>query len=160
MRRVAWYLGRWVRTTDWYPERLLRLYDRRAGHWAGRHVHEHVEVTGTVGELDGELHHYPYRDIADHLETIDRYSTLAARQMHERGARAGVIQLAAHPPLAFLRNYAVRWGFRDGAAGLIISAMNAYYVFAKFAKLWGGDTMRKDTADRTHTTDAPMPAAR
>ena len=56
--------------------------------------------------------------------------------MHEAGRRAGVLQLAGHPPLAFLRNYLARGGIRDGVPGFIISALNAYYVFLKFAKLW------------------------
>ncbi|HMF96679.1 MAG TPA: glycosyltransferase family 2 protein [Vicinamibacterales bacterium] len=136
IRRVTWHLGRWIRSTDWYPDYQLRLYDRRSAEWTGRYVHEAVTVRGAVGELRGELQHYAYRDIADHLETIDRYTTLAARQMHEAGRRAGLIDLAVHPPLAFLRNYVARGGFRDGATGFVISRMNAYYVFLKFAKLW------------------------
>jgi len=136
MPRVTWHLGRWIRTTDWYPDHQVRLYDRRRARWTGRYVHEHMTVDGAVGSLAGELQHFAYRDIADHLETIDRYTTYAARQMHESGRRAGWPQLGLHPPLAFLRNYVARGGFRDGTAGLIVSAMNAYYVFLKFAKLW------------------------
>jgi glycosyltransferase involved in cell wall biosynthesis len=134
--RVTWHLGRWIRSTDWYPDHQTRLYDRRAAEWTGRHVHEAVVVRGTRGELRHELQHYAYRDIADHLETMDRYTTYAARQMHEAGRRAGLLQVAGHPPLAFLRNYIARGGIRDGAPGFIISAMNAYYVFLKFSKLW------------------------
>ena len=93
-------------------------------------------VAGSLGTLSSELQHHPYRDIAEHVETIDRYTTLAAQTMHERGARAGWLQLFGHAPLAFLRNYILRRGFRDGHVGLIVSAMNAYYVFLKFAKLW------------------------
>ncbi|HKB11710.1 MAG TPA: glycosyltransferase family 2 protein [Vicinamibacterales bacterium] len=134
--RVTWHLGRWIRSTDWYPDFQLRLYDRRAAEWTGKYVHEAVSVRGRIGELRGELQHYAYRDIADHLETIDRYTTLAARQMYETGRRANLADLALHPPLAFLRNYVARGGFRDGATGFLISRMNAYYVFLKFAKLW------------------------
>ena len=134
--RVTWHLGRWVRTTDWYPDFQLRLYDRRSAEFAGRLVHESVAARGSVGLLKGELQHFAYRDIADHLETIDRYTTYAARQMHEDGRRAGFAQLALHPWFAFLRNYVARGGMRDGAAGLIISMLNSYYVFLKFAKLW------------------------
>jgi hypothetical protein len=134
--RVTFHLGRWIRTTDWYPDYQLRLYDRRAAQWTGQYVHEAVTVRGHTGQLRGELQHYAYRDIADHLDTIDRYTTLAARQMHDSGRRAGLLQLVGHPPLAFLRNYLAHGGIRDGAPGLIISAMNAYYVFLKFAKLW------------------------
>ena len=134
--RVTWHFGRWIRSTDWYPDYQLRLYDRRSARWTGRYVHEAVTVGGTVGRLHGELQHFAYRDIAEHLETVDRYTTAAARQMAESGRHAGLLQLAGHPPLAFLRNYIARGGFRDGAAGFVISAMNAYYVFLKFAKLW------------------------
>ena len=134
--RVTWHLGRWIRTTDWYPDYQLRLYDRRAAAWTGRYVHESVSVDGSVGRLRGELQHFAYRDVADHLETIDRYTTYAARQMHEGGRRAGFLQIAGHPPLAFVRNYLLRGGVRDGVPGFIISALNAYYVFLKFAKLW------------------------
>jgi glycosyltransferase involved in cell wall biosynthesis len=136
MPRVTWHLGRWIRTTDWYPDRQLRLYDRRSARWTGRYVHEAVSVTGTVGDLRGELEHRPYLDIADHLETIDRYTTYAARQMHEGGRRGGLAEMAGQPPLAFLRNYIAHGGFRDGVPGFIISSLNAYYVFLKFAKLW------------------------
>jgi glycosyltransferase involved in cell wall biosynthesis len=140
--RVTWHLGRWVRTTDWYPDYQMRLYDRRSAEWTGRYVHEAVTVRGATGRLCGELQHYAYRDIADHLDTINHYTTLAARQMREDGRRAGLLQLAGHPPLAFLRNYLAHGGIRDGVPGFIISALNAYYVFLKFAKLWELDRVQ------------------
>ena len=133
--RVTWHLGRWIRSTDWYPDYQMRLYDRRSAEWTGRYVHEAVTVRGASGRLRGELQHYAYRDLSDHLETIDRYTTYAARQMYEAGRRAGAFDLVGHPPLAFLRNYIAHGGVRDGLPGFIISAMNAYYVFLKFAKL-------------------------
>ncbi len=133
---MTFHLGRWIRTTDWYPDFQTRLYDRRRATWSGRYVHESVTADGPLGRLRGELQHYAYRDIADHLETIDRYTTYAARQMHESGRRARILEMAVHPPLAFLRNYIARGGIRDGAAGLIVSTLNSYYVFLKFAKLW------------------------
>jgi glycosyltransferase involved in cell wall biosynthesis len=136
MPRVAWHLGRWIRTTDWYPDDQSRLYDRRAARWVGQYVHEGLAVDGPVGRLRSELQHLPYRDIADHLDTINRYSTDAARQMHENGRRGGLVEMIGHPPLAFLRNYVAKGGIRDGVPGLVISVMNAYYVFQKFAKLW------------------------
>jgi glycosyltransferase involved in cell wall biosynthesis len=134
--RVSFHFGRWIRSTDWYPDYQLRLYDRRRARWTGRYVHESVGADGEVGRLRGELQHHPYRDIAHHLQTMDRYTSLAARQMFEDGRRAGWIDILVLPRLAFFRNYIVRGGFRDGIAGLVISAMNAYYVGLKFAKLW------------------------
>ena len=134
--RVTFHLGRWIRSTDWYPDYQLRLYDRRHSRWSGRYVHESVSADGPVADLRGELLHYAYRDLAHHLQTMDRYTTLAAKQMFEEGRRAGWIDLAVQPPAAFLRNYVLRGGFRDGVPGLIVSAMNARYVGLKFAKLW------------------------
>ncbi len=134
--RVTFHLGRWMRSTDWYPDYQLRFYDRRRAKWTGKHVHESVKAEGRVEDLRGELQHYAYRDLAHHFQTMDRYTTLAARQMFEEGRRAGFFDLMVHPPAAFLRNYILRGGIRDGVPGLIVSAMNARYVGLKFAKLW------------------------
>jgi glycosyltransferase involved in cell wall biosynthesis len=134
--RVTFHLGRWMRSTDWYPDFQLRLYDRRRARWAGRHVHESVRAEGPTARLEGEILHYAYRDLTHHVQTMNRYTTLAAQQMYEDGRRAGWWQLALHPPAAFLRNYFLRGGFRDGVPGLIVSAMNARYVGLKLAKLW------------------------
>ncbi len=133
--RVTWHLGRWIRSTDWYPDAQLRLYDRRAAQWDDRRVHEALHLEGAPGQLRHELRHYAYRDISHHLATIDRYTTLAAEQWRAEGRRAGVLDLLLHPPFAFLRNYILRRGIGDGAAGLIVSVLNSYYVFLKFAKL-------------------------
>ena len=134
--RVSHYLGRWIRSTDWYPDLQLRLYDRRRAQWAGRYVHESVQAQGEVGRLRADLEHYPYRDVSHHLQTIDKYTTLAARQMHEDGRRTGPLRIVAHGDAAFLRNYLLRGGFRDGAPGLIVSLLNTFYVALKFVKLW------------------------
>lgn len=136
MPRVTWYLGQWIRSTDWYPDLQLRLYNRRSATWSTSKVHESVVLQDEPGMLSGELLHYAFRDLSHHLHTIDRYTTLAAEQMHGEGRQTGVWRLLIHPPAAFFRNAILRGGLRDGSAGLIVSAMNAYYVFLKFAKLW------------------------
>ena len=132
--RISHYLGRWIRGTDWYPDYQLRLYDRRAATWNGRRVHESVTLNGEPGQLRHDLQHFPYRDISDHLATIDRYTTLAADEMRAEGRVPSIAGVALHPPFAFLRNYVLRGGFKNGSAGLIVSALNSYYVFLKLAK--------------------------
>lgn len=134
--RVTWYLGRWLYSTDWYPDYQLRLYDRRQGRWNARRVHESFELQGRPGTLRHHLEHYAYRDVSDHVTSIDHYTTLAAEQWMEEGRRTNVLELIVHPPMAFLRNYVVRTGFRDGVAGFLVSALNSYYVFMKLVKLW------------------------
>jgi len=136
MPRVTFHLGRWIRTTDFYPDYQTRLYDRRAARWKGKYVHESVALdAGRPGQLTGELLHFSYRDLSDQLERINGYTTLAARQMFESGRRATAFDLVAHPPAAFLRNYILRRGVLDGTVGLTISLMQAWSVFLKFAKL-------------------------
>jgi hypothetical protein len=135
MARVTRYLGRWLRTTDWYPDRQLRLYDRQRARWRPSRVHESVLADGPVAELDGELLHYPYASVSEHLERIDRYTSLAALDLYERGRRAGIVDLLAHPPLAFARNYLLRRGVLDGRVGLAVSLVNSYYVLLKYVKL-------------------------
>jgi glycosyltransferase involved in cell wall biosynthesis len=134
--RVAFHLGRWIRTTDFYPDYQTRLYDRRFARWRGRYVHESVTVDGPPGRLKNDLHHYSFRDLRDQIARINQYSTLSARQMYESGRRTGPVGILVHPPAAFLRNYVLRRGFLDGTAGLTISLMNAWSVGLKFMKLW------------------------
>ena len=140
--RVTFHLGRWIRTTDWYPDYQLRLYDRRAAEWTGQYVHEGVTVNGRVSRLRRELEHYAYRDVAEHQETIDHYTTLAAKQMFEQGRRASSLDVALQPAFAFFRNYILKRGFLDGSVGYTISKMNAQYVGLKFRKLRAMNTER------------------
>ena len=150
--RVSRYLGRWIRSTDWYPDYQLRLYDRRRAKWAGRYVHESVRAEGAPGRLKAELEHHPYRDVSHHLRTIDRYSSLAARQMFEDGRRTGPLRIVLHADAAFLRNYVLRLGFKDATAGLIVSLMNACYVAMKFVKLW--ELTRQQDSPRSRSVDS------
>jgi (heptosyl)LPS beta-1,4-glucosyltransferase len=137
MPRLSYYLGRWIRGTDWYPDYQLRLYDRRVGRFNGKRVHESVELaSGDPGTLRHDLQHHPYRDISDHVTSIDHYTTLAAEEWFTEGRRTNLFEAAMHPPAAFLRNFVMRRGFRDGTAGFLISILNSYYVFLKVLKLW------------------------
>jgi glycosyltransferase involved in cell wall biosynthesis len=133
--RVAHYLGRWIRGTDWYPDPQLRLWDRRRGRWEGALVHESVKVRGRVGRLRNDLLHLTYDDISDHLRTIDSYTTLWARQAFAEGRRTGPLEAVAACGWAFFRNYAIRRGALLGAAGITVSTLNAYYTYVKLAKL-------------------------
>ena len=96
-----------------------------------------------------DLEPYSYRALRDHLDRVNHYTTLAARQMREAGHRAGPLDLLVHPPAAFLRNYVLRRGILDGTAGLTISLVNAYSVFLKFAKLWELQETPGSTVDQS-----------
>ena len=136
MPRCTDYFGRMIRHGNWYPDRKLRLFDRRRGRWAGREVHEKVEVDGAVQRLDGEIEHYAYRDLGDQQRRLSRYARMMAEQMHAEGRRAGLRHLLVNPLWRFLRGYLLRGGFLDGWRGFAIAALDAHYVFDKFLRLW------------------------
>ena len=116
--RVAFYLGRWIRGTDWYPDPQLRLFDRRRGRWEGGLVHESVRVDGPRGTpARASSSTTPTTTSADHLATIDRYTTLWARQARAEGRRAGPLDGCVGPSWAFIRNYVVRRGVPAGRGG-------------------------------------------
>lgn len=132
--RRARYLGRWIRHSGWYPDAKVRLYDRRKARWVGDYVHESVSVDGATGELEGDLRHYTCDSFSEHVRTVDRYTTLAAREMRSRGRRPGLLRVLAGPPWTAFRTYVLQLGFLDGFAGLLIAAMAGFYVFAKYVK--------------------------
>jgi glycosyltransferase involved in cell wall biosynthesis len=136
MPRLSRYLGRWIRHGSWYPDRQLRLFDRRRGRWGGRDPHDRVELEGSVGELDGHLLHEPYRGLEDHLATIGRYTTTMAAELHEQGRRAHAADIVLRPAWRFFRFYVVEGGWLEGWRGLLMAYLAAHYVRLKYAKLW------------------------
>ena len=79
---------------------------------------------------------YSYDNISDHVNRLNRYADLAARQMQEEGRKGSLFTSLAYPPFVFLKNYIVKAGFKDGSVGLVVSLMNSYYVHLKYLKLW------------------------
>jgi glycosyltransferase involved in cell wall biosynthesis len=135
--RLVNYLGTWVRRGTWYPDLQLRLFDRRRGRWGGHDPHDRVELAAgaSSGRLAGDLLHHPYRSFADHLRTIDQYTTLMARGMLARGRRAGLADLCLRPWVRFARFYFLKRGFLLGWKGLVLAFLAAHYVRLKYMKL-------------------------
>jgi Glycosyl transferase family 2 len=131
MARRVFYLGKWINHSGWYPDRKIRLYDRRRSRWAGDFVHERLVADGPVDSLNGDLLHFPYRDWKDHEDRIERYTELAARAASSDGRRGNVLKLALAPPLTFLKSFVLHAGFLDGWRGLAIAYMGARYVFKR-----------------------------
>ena len=136
MPRLSSYLGREFRHGTWYPDLQLRLFDRRRGRWAGRDPHDRVALDGPAGRLRGNLLHHPYRNVDEHMATIDRYTTRSAELLLSEGRRARWWDLALRPPWRFVRFYWLTGGFRAGWRGLWLAYLAAYYVRLKWAKLW------------------------
>jgi len=136
MARRTFYLGRWINHSGWWPDRKIRLYDRRKAQWRGDFVHESLSVNGRIERLEGNLLHYTVRNASEHHRRMDRYTTLAAEELFTRGKRASTGSLVVAPAVVFLRSYVFKLGFLDGIPGLAIARFAAHYEFLKNLKLW------------------------
>ncbi|MCS6772108.1 MAG: glycosyltransferase family 2 protein [Kiritimatiellae bacterium] len=134
--RMVNYLGKWIRHGEWYPDYKLRLFLRERGRSGGTEPHDQVFVDGEVKTLKSPLYHYTYDDIHDHLETMNRFSSITAREKFKIHARFRWRDFLLRPPLRFLKAYIFRGGFLDGRRGFLIAVISAFGVCMKYAKLW------------------------
>lgn len=134
MPRLAQYLGRWILHSGWYPDRKVRLFNRRKARWEGEYVHESVAVNGSVGHLEANLLHYTCDSLSEHLRTMDRYTTLAAEQLIDDKRSITWRHMAIDPAWTSFKSYILQRGFLDGPEGLAIAYMAGIYTFLKYAK--------------------------
>jgi glycosyltransferase involved in cell wall biosynthesis len=134
--RITDYFGRFLRHGNAYPDRLVRLFDRRRGRWTGREIHENTTVEGRVGRLHGHLEHFSYRSLSDHQARMQRYADLMGRSLHESGRRCGLAAVLLNPAWRFVRGYLLRLGFLDGWRGLVFALVEAGYVQSKYLHLY------------------------
>jgi glycosyltransferase involved in cell wall biosynthesis len=133
-RNYLW--ERWLRYGGLYPDYQIRLFKRGKGSFKARRVHESVAINGRIELLRHPLEHYSYRGLSDVIQRLDRYSELAALDLHEQGYPFRLTALVMRPAGRFLRNYLLKQGYRDGIPGLIMAVSYAYSVFVREAKLW------------------------
>ncbi len=135
MPRLSYYLGRWIRYGSWYPNRQLRLFDRRHGHWGGNEPHDRWETKGRVGLLGSNLLHEPYRSFDEHIRTLNAYASISAAWLHEQGRKATVLDILLRPPLRFVRGFVLKRGFLLGWRGLILACLDAHSVWLKYTRI-------------------------
>jgi glycosyltransferase involved in cell wall biosynthesis len=134
--RITQYFGRFLRHGNAYPDRLVRLFDRRLGGWSGYEIHENTRVTGRIGKLRGPLEHYPYRSLSDHQNRMQRYADLMAQALYDAGKRCGLAKVLINPQWRFMRGYLLRLGFLDGWRGLVFALIESNYVRRKYLGLY------------------------
>jgi len=134
--RCTFYCGRWIRHGDWYPDRVLRLWQRGKATWAGEEPHARLNVAGGIGRLKSDLLHYTNESIDRGLTKITLYSSDFVRQQLSKGRNPGVLDLAFRPGWRFVRSYLIRLGFLDGWPGYYIAWMNAFSTATRYAKVF------------------------
>jgi glycosyltransferase involved in cell wall biosynthesis len=136
--RLNNYYGSWIRYGGFYPDKKIRLFPRREGRWEGQYVHEEMILTPgtTIHHLEGDLLHYTCKDITEHVERINKYSELAAREMMDGHRVPRLWKILFSPPARFIKGFFLKKGFLDGMPGFIVNILSAYSVALRYVKLW------------------------
>lgn len=132
--RKNFFHNRWIRHCGWWPDRIVRLVDRRRGQFSDRLVHEQWLARGPVKALDFSIEHYSFRNYSDLIHKMEAYSSLSALEMLRKRKRVGWLPPITHGVWMFLRTYLLERGFLEGFDGLVISILNAGGSFLKYAK--------------------------
>lgn len=137
MNRLTNYCGKWIRHTGWYPDRKLRLWDSRKGGWTGINPHDRYEMHSgcTTGHLKGNILHYSYYSISDHIKQVDYFTEISAKALYESGKRSSLLKILFSPVFKFLRDYIFKLGIFDGYYGFVISVISSHATYLKYVKL-------------------------
>jgi glycosyltransferase involved in cell wall biosynthesis len=136
VKRHTFYLGKWINHGGWYPDYKLRLFKKDKVYLGGENPHDKYFVDGKAVKLRGKINHYTYRNIADHLATIDSFSDIASDELLKRNNSLTLLRMLFKPPTKFFETFVYKLGVLDGIPGFIISVLTSYYIFLKYAKVW------------------------
>ncbi|MEZ4795894.1 MAG: glycosyltransferase family 2 protein [Flavobacteriaceae bacterium] len=131
------FCGQWIKHSDWYPNKKLRVFDRRKGEWTGHKIHETFKMyeDATVGKLKGDILHWTYQTYSEFNKKTEHFSTVSAKAYYELGKKAPFWKIVFNPTWAFIKAYFLRLGFLDGVNGFVICAQTANITFLKYTKL-------------------------
>lgn len=131
------YCGHWMRFTTWYPDRKLRLFDRRKAEWAKLDVHEYVQMTpgSRVGRIRGDLLHWTVRSIQDHQAKTEHFARISANLSYEKGVKPVWISTLIRCAWHWFREYCLHVGILDGKAGWQVARFSALYAWRKYSYL-------------------------
>lgn len=145
--RLVYFIGRWIRHGEWYPDVKLRLFRKSCGRSEGQEPHDLIVVNGPVKRLRHPLWHYTYDDMSDQIATLNRFSTIVSQQRFVQDRPFRWSSLILHSIFRFIKCYFIRRGFLDGAHGFMIAVVNSFGVFLKYAKLWELERHQKENID-------------
>ena len=136
MSRKTFYVYRWLNHC-WYPDIKTRLFNKKSSRWGGTNPHDHIITEGkTIVRLEGDIHHYSFDTISDHLQTIDKFTEIGADELIRKNKRFNIFSPLTHSSWIFIKLYLLKRGFMDGFAGLTVSVLSSMHVFIKYSKAW------------------------
>lgn len=133
--RLTNFLGRWIRYCGWYPDYVLRLFNKKYGNFNDAVIHESVQLNGPKAYLKNDLLHYSYPDLKEYFRKFNLYTTVGAEELFKKGKKSGFANICLRPIVAFIKQYIVKLGFLDGMEGFLVCYFSAKAVMVKYAKL-------------------------
>ena len=141
--RKAYFLGRWIKHSGWYPSRVTRLFDKTRVRFSNNEVHEYLVVSGETGKpayrtgrLKNDIDHFTDQTIRHYFYKLNEYTTLAAEELVKKGKKFRLSDVFLRPLVIFVKMYIIRRGFLDGIEGFILAVFSSAYVFTKYCKFW------------------------
>lgn len=129
------FMGRWINHSNWYPDFVLRLFNKEKGGFNDNYVHEAVEIGGPKDYLNHDMLHYSYPDLGEYFRKFNIYTTMGAEELARRGKGAGFFAIFIKPVASFIKHYFIKRGFLDGLEGFVVSFLSSIAVFVKYCKL-------------------------
>lgn len=137
MNRCTSFCGKWIKHGTWYPDKKIRLFNKQKAKWAGTNPHDFVliEKNASCSFLQGDILHYSYKNLEEVITQANKFTSIQAKAMYNKGKRANVLKLIINPCVAFISGYLLKAGFLDGRDGFILAKTIAYQTLLKYAKL-------------------------
>ncbi|NPA68554.1 MAG: glycosyltransferase family 2 protein [Chlorobi bacterium] len=135
--RLNIYCGKSVKHTSWYPDRKIRLWNKNKGKWEGDKIHETVKVkqAAKTGFLKGDLLHYSYNSIEEHIAQTNKFTTISAKELFEQGKKSSISIIIIKTIGSFAKEFLFKFAFLDGFYGIVVGGINTFSVFLKYSKL-------------------------
>ena len=134
--RLAYFLGRWIKHSGWYPGRVTRLFNKNLVHFSQNNVHENLIFSGKAGNLNNDLLHYTDPSIRHYFEKFNNYTSLAADELVRKNKSFFAGDIIFRPFFIFIKMYFIKFGFLDGIQGFMLAIFSSSYVFTKYCKFW------------------------
>ena len=134
MPRKTFYIYRWLNHC-WYPDLKIRLFNKNTAYWGGTNPHDHIVLSSSnIVQLAGDIYHYSFDSISDHIQTIDKFTEIGADELIRKQKSFNLLSPFTHSSWIFLKLYIFKRGFMDGFAGIVVSVLSAMHVFVKYSK--------------------------
>lgn len=133
INRKTYYMGKWIKFSGWYPDRKLRLFRKEKSKWRGR-VHEGLILNGTIQKINGDILHYTYRNMTDHINRLNRYSKIQAEDIVTKKKKLLYLRAIILPPITFIRFFIWKLGVLDGFPGMVIALVSSWATAMKYLK--------------------------